>query len=720
MSNDLYFKFDGYVFNDAYIITSIEKSLLPSREYNTINIPTIDGERLNGVKYTPLVYTITLLIEGDDIEHRNLLKRTLRDLLKTKQQVPVAFNERTFGYGMVTSEVELVNRTQTQATAKFELTCFMPFFYANSVNLFDDVGGTIQIVNSGGEKVKPFITVGFTKDAHFCQLENTRTGEKLLVGNYPSLNTSNTYKEKETIGYSNCESTQGWSQSSASIDSDRTTGGTIAIANNGNGLILGSIPSGSTTWKGACYRFNLGESAEEFTVAANIDFHATGVNADPTVLKLEEQEITSGSRTYYYEVTASALNVRTGPGTNYKSLGTVARGYKITISGGASEGTMVNGWAKFKDTKKFGDQYVYCSNKYLTKKVKDSTSTTKLQNWVVTNKLGAALCSSPNWGTNNSYGTQLCRIPVGTVLRLIVSNPFVEKWTGSDGQARQRTWYQLYTAYNGKMGYVAMADCTRADQAVIEYDEADMVETADDKTGLIEVYGFDTQGSKLFSMVVADWNKYYECVVPRCEVGQTTIMGTNGSEVPAPKSENIANSNDGTTTITTKYKLSGKYGDWNDFWGKFTVTRRTVNGKQVWSANLVRIDNGVVTKSMSVSNKSSSNFPTGQLSYIILYIGTTGDVSKSCDMALTDLICYKYNKPSSNEYKATYFQEGDILDIDFDNRQVYLNEQPCNELLDIGSRFFDVDTGITNIKVISDDGSAVSSAVIREKWVGDE
>ena len=715
-NNDLYFKFDGYVFNDAFIITNIEKSLLPSKSYNTINIPTIDGERLNGVKYTPLVYTISLLIEGENELERNLLKRTLRDLLNRKEEVKVAFNERTFGYGMVTSEVEIENRTATQATARFELTCFTPFFYANQVELFESKNGLMQVINAGGQKVKPFITIGFTKDAHFCQLENRRNGEKMLIGNYPSLVANNTYKPLETIGYSNCQSTNGWTQSSASIDSDRTVGGAVSIASNGDGLVLSTLPSGTTTWKGACYRLNLSDNAEDFRVDANFEFTSTGINGDPSnkQYKLDEQVITSGQKVTYYKVTASALNVRTGPGTTYKSLGTVANGFEIY------NGTVVNGWLKFKYTDKYGNQDCYCSCKYLQTMVKDNTTTTTLQNWVVTNVCGAALCTSARFGVNNDYSTQLCRIPVGVVLRLNVSTEYREDYKGADGKNYHRIWYKLHTPYNGKTGYICRMDCTRADQKItINYPEDEAYQTADDKTGIIEVYGFDTAGSKLFKMAITDDNKYYENTVPSCTVGSTQILaGTNAPKPILTANKEVQN---GSTGLDYKYILSGKYGDWNDMWCKFSLSRRTVNGKQQWSASVQRIDNGVVTKRLDASNKIDMNkYPTGQLAYIVLYIGTTGDNSKSCDMALTELGVYKYNTPTSTEQKATYFREGDILDIDFDHRQIYINEQPANYLLDIGSRFFDVDTGITDIKVISDDGSAVAAAVIRPKWVGDE
>lgn len=65
-----------------------------------------------------------------------------------------------------------------------------------------------------------------------------------------------------------------------------------------------------------------------------------------------------------YEVTASSLNVRAGAGTNYKSLGSLKKGTKITVTAKAK-----NGWYQFT----YKGKKAYVSNKY----VKKVTTTTK-------------------------------------------------------------------------------------------------------------------------------------------------------------------------------------------------------------------------------------------------------------------------------------------------------------------------------------------------------
>lgn len=56
-----------------------------------------------------------------------------------------------------------------------------------------------------------------------------------------------------------------------------------------------------------------------------------------------------------YRVTATELNVRSGPGTGYSSIGTLKRGAIIKVK------SISNGWAKFT----FAGQTAYVSAEYL-------------------------------------------------------------------------------------------------------------------------------------------------------------------------------------------------------------------------------------------------------------------------------------------------------------------------------------------------------------------
>ena len=65
-------------------------------------------------------------------------------------------------------------------------------------------------------------------------------------------------------------------------------------------------------------------------------------------------------------------------------------------------------------------------------------------------------------------------------------------------------------------------------------------------------------------------------------------------------------------------------------------------------------------------------------------------------------------------------RKGDIIDIDFENRNVYVNHERRNDLVNISSRYFNIEKGINNIKIFSNDEQAVVGAAINEAWIGSE
>lgn len=67
--------------------------------------------------------------------------------------------------------------------------------------------------------------------------------------------------------------------------------------------------------------------------------------------------VSKASGTFY--ITTNKVNVRTGAGTNYKSLGTVSKGTKIVVNGKAS-----NGWYLFK----YKEKAAYISGSYISSK----------------------------------------------------------------------------------------------------------------------------------------------------------------------------------------------------------------------------------------------------------------------------------------------------------------------------------------------------------------
>lgn len=680
------------------IITKLKKAILPKRKYTSFTTESLDGEVYNSSKYEPLEIEITLFVEGNtESELKNKLVE-LAYLFNTKQVLPLELNNKKFAFAITSDEIETEEFSNVAKYVKINLVCLDPHFYSIENKNFDSKDNILTVENAGGESVLPFVTIGFSKDAHFIQLEHEESGKKILIGNYPQL-TSTSKKEKVRVLRDNCETTSNWINAQSPIDSDRTMGGTLAVTNSGEGICIGSLPTGSTTWKGVCARQNLDHALDEFTVRCNMSHNSTGKNGDPTYpIFNNTSSVVSGKKEYYYKVTSSTLNYRTGAGTKYKKLGTLKKGFEIF------RGTPKNGWLKFMYEDKHKQTPCYASMKYLTKRVKTTQVTTTEKNLIA--KTRANLRSNPK---RNSK--LLDTLEVGDSIRCITSTIY------TDPDNNDRKYFKLSKKYNGKIGYLCTSDLVEASDVTFDYDEKDDYLWADDKMGIVELYGFDVNGSKLFKLSMVDDNQYYEYTYPMAQIGNRTVL-KDKTKVPKPeKLTHISGSGDN-YVIKPTYYMSGKIGDWNDFWGTWELTRKKVKGKYRWEVSVKKIKDGKIVKTSKELDIKYTDLPTEKLSYVALYMGTNGELSNSSAMALTHLEVDELNPESETEENIAYFEEGDILDLDFESGTAYLNHENRTDLIDVGSDFFDIETGTNNIKIVSDDTDNVTSAVIKEKWIG--
>ena len=234
--------------------------------------------------------------------------------------------------------------------------------------------------------------------------------------------------------------------------------------------------------------------------------------------------------------------------------------------------------------------------------------------------------------------------------------------------------------------------------------------------GMIEVYGFDINGKKLFKVGMYDDNPYYEYTYPLAEIGGKVVL-KDTTTVPKPNVKYETSGTDDDITIKVTNKLSGRLGSWNEFWGTWTIRREKVSGKYQWTVRVSKNVEGIITKTQASTNLKSSSYPTEQLAYIVVYMGTNGTMEKASSVALTHVECKKLNTKTEIELNHIYFEQGDIIEIDGDgDRTVYLNEEPRNDLLDIGSRFFKFRPGQERLRIKSDDKNLHTSVIFREKY----
>lgn len=715
-----YFNFNGSQINDLAIVTSIEKPYIPEKSIDTISVSSRDGEIFDGAKYDPISIPISLAVIGDNEEDYKTRVQCLHDLLSTKQEVPVKFCENITIYGMLKGALKVKKKNSVSGYADIELICHTPYSYSDNVQAYnaEDNAQTVVVENNGEVPTLPYVSIGFGADAHFAQLQNNKTGEKILVGDYPHLELSTTKKEQTLILHDPCESVGTLIQSGANINSGRGTGGSFTISSSGNSFILGELGSSSTEKiKGACARIALSKNIDDFKVMVRMQCKSSGKNGDPNNVLSEQEKVketvVEGGKVYYYEVTANGVNYRTQPSTKGKSQGIIPKGTKLT------DVTIQNGWAKIK----YKTKTYYVSAKYIKKKVKDNSKSTVKEftvanMWLTPSKTltggSGVVYTKPNPSSKVE-----CTIPYGTKLR-IIQRPYTYKPKDSNSASQTITYYRIYKPWkdkNGKKhtGYINIDYLKGAAAMDNSVDYSDDPAYADHKTGIAEVYGFDVNGTQIFRLYLGDINPYFEYNQAEVSISKKSILKTSNDK-PKEKTDQTVDNNG---KIITNHYMSGKHGTWNDANAYFTLTRKKTGKNYVYSAQVQKNEDGKFTQSVSANNKRSSQYSTNALSYLAIYIGTMADsLENACGVGISDIKVYELNPESEEQENIKYFESGDKLDLDFENGDCYLNNELRNDLVDIGSIYFTVDEGETTLQVVSDDTTASLGVLIREKWLG--
>ena len=715
-----YFNFNGTQINDLAIVTSIEKPYIPEKSIDTISVSSRDGEIFDGAKYDPISIPISLVVIGDNEKDYKTRVQCLHDLLSTKQEVPIKFCENITIYGMLKGSLKVKKKNSVSGYADIELICHTPYSYSDNVQAYnaEDNAQTVVVENNGELPTLPYVSIGFGADAHFAQLQNNKTGEKILVGDYPQLQLSTTKKEQTLILHDPCESVGTLIQSGANINAGRGTGGSFTISSSGNSFILSELGSSSTEKiKGACARINLSKNIDDFKVMVRMQCRSSGKNGDPNNVLSEQEKVketvVEGGKVTYYEVTANGVNYRTQPSTKGKSQGIIPKGTKLT------DVTIQNGWAKIK----YKTKTYYVSAKYIKKQVKDNSKSvvkefTVANMWLTPSKTltggSCAVYTKPNPGSKVE-----CTIPYGTKLR-IIQRVYTYKPKDSNSASQTITYYRIYKPWkdkNGKKhtGYINVDYLKGAAALDNSVDYSDDPAYADHKTGIAEVYGFDVNGTQIFRLYLGDINPYFEYNQAEVSISKKSILITSNDKPKEKTDQTVDNSG----KIITNHYMSGKHGTWNDANAYFTLTRKKTGKYYVYSAQVQKNDDGKFTQSVSANNKRSNAYSTEPLSYLAIYIGTMADtLENACGVGISDIKVYELNPESEEQVNVKYFESGDKLDLDFENGDCYLNNELRNDLVDIGSSYFTVDEGETTLQVVSDDTTASLGVLIREKWLG--
>lgn len=255
----------------------------------------------------------------------------------------------------------------------------------------------------------------------------------------------------------------------------------------------------------------MGKNVRDFEVVGTFEFDSKGTN------KSSSTNTPSNSK---YKTTAN-LNLRSGRGTSYKILTTIPKNKEITVT------EVSKGWGKITYNSKTG----YSSMQYL-KLISTGSNTHKVSTGGPTLRLRTSRSTSSKI---------LLSIPNGTQLKVTdIKNGWGK------------------TTYKSKTGYVytKYLAAFKSVNVLTDLPPSATNSTADDRQGLIELYGFDSNNNKLFKMSLRDPNLYYEYTYPEVEIGNQVVLKDN-NKVPNPKKKTIKDDKGKTTTVKD---LSGKFG----------------------------------------------------------------------------------------------------------------------------------------------------------------
>ena len=696
-----YVKYNGVNLTNLIGVRTVDTTVLPPRENHAITIWERPGSIYNSYRYGERSITVTFLIRATQSEYRsnpNCMENklnTLRNVFNVKEPKPLYLGSSSkYIYAVPQGDFTMSEIRYDCYECEIEFICHNPEYYSSSVRATNNLAAstygmrgvsnnsnTIEVYNGGNASAYPIINIGINAPTSFVQIENTTNGNKFLIGSYPKaeLNTKTPYTNKLS---DDMTVTSRWTNGALTIngklclDSGRGYLGSINTTSDGSGIKIATVSSDGL-WRGIGSHRQLGEQLTDFEVRAKLHLNSYGVDGDPTVSQLRDEGATSdGYREYFYKVVAPSVAIKASPDSNV-IMGTYNKGdYVFPVP----NTPITNGYIQTEDG--------YCEVVGLKKYIADSTVTDIAMN--VATKEEVELMSRPSDDPSDSM--LLATIPGGTILRV-----HTELESG---------YYKLYISYNGKIGYIDNSKVEQCDE-VIEYPEDEIIVSDDSKTGICEVYGFSSKGTRLFKLCLSDENEYYSFVTPTVYIGDNKAL----EDITTVSSSNKVNDTD-EYNVAYDHLTEGTY-DWNNFYGELGI-RRENNRWQAW---IYKIENGAPVKKIMLKEQEISGAPDEQLHHVTIYMGTLSKRTLNmCGMAITDIQVDKINNYDSASYNIQPFKLGDEIKIDCYNAKVYLNDKLYNNI-DINSQFIELVSGNNILKATSDNSDMLVTVLFNERYL---
>lgn len=651
--------FNDIPLHDYILITGVERSLLPPRTNLSKSIPSMNGEHYLGHNYGVREVKLKAILEASTQEERNEGLYFLADILNVSSPVKVVTSDDPNKYFYAVPDSINQERFTYNEEIEIILKCYDVYKYALEDDFFEpNESKVVTIDNAGSVEAYPVTTIEFKNKAYFVQCTNY-LGETILVGQRPSIDKPNSTGNTKALS-DPCESMSNWLPAGNVVESGYQVSGTGQVNAGGFGIICNDFGTSSTGWHGVALRRNIGSNIKNFEVALTLEHNSKGD------VKGTGSNTTAPVTSAKYTITAEpCLRVRQARNTTSTILTKIPKGKVVTVT------DISNNWGKVSYDNKTG----YINMTYTKKYVEPVVETYSLK------------------ATDNVN----VRSGAGTSYKILTTAKKGSTATAKSNETANG-WYKV--TVNGKTGYTSSKYWTKTKTTKAK--NVRSTPSAENRLGRIEVYGFGQNQERLFRCVLRDSEQWYEYTQPEVFIGSTLVLDDKKA-CPSPKTKTET---DKEGKKTTSQIDSGRFGDWNEFYGKFIVKRETDEmGQQAWKVSVEKYEDGKTVKTISSKTLINSNYPTADLNHIVVWFGQYKDSPVVDTMSINhvevkNLVPYK---PTENR---PIFWAGDELTINHDTNKVYLNGRPFMEELDIGSQFFSVPTGESAFVFASDDTNA--------------
>ena len=181
--SDNKFIFNSVDLSNKVMVENIRRTLVPSKDFNSINIPGRDGRYVFDSTYGVRTISLDIRIVEDTYEDAVETQLYLAGVLNQREDKELHlrdFAELELHNMATLSEAVDLTRNKDTLTGELVFTCSSPFNYANTITAYsiDDVG---VVVTNGGINIQPTITLDIAEDIAGNIEISTDDGQNLIL-----------------------------------------------------------------------------------------------------------------------------------------------------------------------------------------------------------------------------------------------------------------------------------------------------------------------------------------------------------------------------------------------------------------------------------------------------------------------------------------------------------------------------------------------------------